>query len=243
MQTTNQDKKLSERRIKASQENGKKSRGPVTPEGKARSSQNARKHGCLAAIITFTPEDEVAFNQIRNLYVQRFEPRDQAEHDLVEQIVYCNYQMREAWAQQAALIGLQVSMDKEKIDMEWTAPSELDRRSLALVESLKESNTIALLQRYSRALANQSERAAKMLLELKKHRLPPALTPTRPEAEAQLRNEPADEPQPSSVEPFDYENGDPVEAPISYFQGSTRQFRLHTPRQSPQPAPLLAMAA
>ena len=67
-------KPASERQIQASRANGAKSKGPVTPEGKARSSQNARKHGCLAAIVTFTPEDEKAFNQIHHLYIERFEP-------------------------------------------------------------------------------------------------------------------------------------------------------------------------
>ena len=254
--TTNTDgkkgkKPSSPRQIQASRANGAKSHGPVTPEGKARSSQNARKHGCLAAIITFTPEDERAFNQIHDLYVQRFEPRDQTEHDLVEQIVYCNYQMRQAWAEQASLIGLQVAMDREKVGMEWTAPTELDRRSLALVESLKESNAISLLQRYERSLSNQAERATKMLMELKKHRLPPALVPGPAEPSNSLPNEPEPDSghpeigEQTTAETGSQPAGSAQACPVyAYLSPEIRGVRFVRVKHATEPPPpLMAMAA
>ena len=90
--TTNK-KQSSQRRIEASRANGKKSRGPVTEEGKARSSQNARKHSVLATHICLTAAGEEIFNRILEQYVNRFQPRDQCEYDLVEKIVYYEYQM------------------------------------------------------------------------------------------------------------------------------------------------------
>ncbi|MFB3918407.1 MAG: hypothetical protein ACE14M_16885, partial [Terriglobales bacterium] len=45
-------------RAGAARENGRKSRGPITSEGKARSSQNALKHGLTARRVTINSEED-----------------------------------------------------------------------------------------------------------------------------------------------------------------------------------------
>src|SRR5215472_12519925 len=54
---------ISEKRLAANRANAQKSTGPRSPEGKARSSQNARKHGFTAStfsIIRVEDVDEIA---------------------------------------------------------------------------------------------------------------------------------------------------------------------------------------
>ena len=180
-------KTTSRRRQEASRRNGALSQGPVTSEGKARSSRNALKHGCLATLLTFTPEDAQIFAGIHTEYVARFEPRDQVEYDLVEEIVRDKWQMRQSWIYERALQGLQAIQDAEKTDRAWKTLGEHERQALALRSSLDQSTTIPNVQRYGRSLALQAERAMKLLMELKKQPLPP-----------ELRNEPSPIPEHTS---------------------------------------------
>src|ERR1035438_7662813 len=57
------DPLLSPRRLAANRANAAKSTGPITPEGKARSAQNSRKHGFTAstfAVVRLEELDETA---------------------------------------------------------------------------------------------------------------------------------------------------------------------------------------
>ena len=172
-ETKKTKKQSSQRRIESSRANGRKSKGPTTPEGLARSSQNARKHGVLSTLITLTPEDEQIFNLIFEQYANRFQPRDQAEYDIVEEITFYKFQMRQCWIEQASAMKLQIVKDRDIVDAEWSGASEHERRVLALAASIKDGNTIVLLQRYARTLSTQAERAMKTLADLQKQRIPP----------------------------------------------------------------------
>jgi hypothetical protein len=198
METT---KITSPRRQEASRRNGALSKGPVTPEGKARSSRNAVTHGCLATLLTFDPGEAEIFNCILAEYSARFEPRDQVEHDLVEEIVRAKWQMRQVWAYESSTLALQMIQDSCNVARDWKSLGEQDRRTLAFTASIKDNNTIPNLQRYNRSLALQAERAMKMLMELKGQRLPPAEEPADDPADQPVNSTERKEPSPISAHP------------------------------------------
>src|SRR5437764_9026277 len=60
--------------------NGAKSQGPKTPEGKARSSMNAFKHGRYANnAVVLSNEDRGAFDDLVQAYPNRIHPNDPVE--------------------------------------------------------------------------------------------------------------------------------------------------------------------
>ena len=67
--------------------NGAKSKGPVTEEGKSRSSKNAIKHNLTARTFLLTNEDLPEAQAMIDEYIRRFRPADRVESDLVLSMV------------------------------------------------------------------------------------------------------------------------------------------------------------
>jgi hypothetical protein len=83
---------VSSARAEASRRNGARSRGPKTPEGKARSAQNALKHGMRAQKYVVLPEeDAAAFAALEAALTLELAPQDVLQRILVGRIA------RAAW--------------------------------------------------------------------------------------------------------------------------------------------------
>jgi hypothetical protein len=61
-------------RAEAARENGRKSRGPITPEGKARSSQNALKHGLSSRRVVIGEEQQEEWLELRDACRETLKP-------------------------------------------------------------------------------------------------------------------------------------------------------------------------
>jgi len=74
--------RLSHRQREAARRNGARSRGPKTPEGKARSAMNGFKHGRYAKLAcVLRGENKGAFHDLLQSLIRRLQPVDEAELD------------------------------------------------------------------------------------------------------------------------------------------------------------------
>ncbi len=91
---------VSKRRLAANRQNARKSTGPKTPTGKARSARNSIKHGLLSADVVVATGDGAErpqdFHALLDRLVQQFDPRDAIEHALVERVAACFWRLRRA---------------------------------------------------------------------------------------------------------------------------------------------------
>src|SRR2546421_6905499 len=78
--------------------NGVKSRGPKTPEGRRRSSRNARKHGLRSKTLTSDPESAAALRAQVAADVADLCPASPAELSFVEQMAEAKIRQEYAWA-------------------------------------------------------------------------------------------------------------------------------------------------
>jgi hypothetical protein len=72
------------------------SRGPVTQEGKARSSQNALKHGLRSQkALVIDPNEQEEYNKFRSDMFDAIDPQDYAQSALADRVVQNAWRLRQ----------------------------------------------------------------------------------------------------------------------------------------------------
>ena len=97
----------SEKRAAANRANAAKSTGPRTPEGKARSSQNALKHGFSTGAFTVVRiEDRASLEALRAEAIDAYQPVNSQELIAVERIALAQHALFRCAALEAGLCSL-----------------------------------------------------------------------------------------------------------------------------------------
>ena len=81
------------------------STGPRTPVGKARSSQNARKHGLSAREVRIAQDEREEFDDFLACFLDDLQPQGMLEQDLFNQLVHAAWNLRRYEAHQDPLNG------------------------------------------------------------------------------------------------------------------------------------------
>jgi hypothetical protein len=205
----------SKRKIESSRANGAKSKGPKTPEGKRRSSYNAVRHGLLADCVVLASEDHANFEALVQQFVARFEPLDDVEFGMVEEMASTTWRMRRGWAAETELMDQAI--------LRHTGPRPL----AAAFTELAAAPALALLHRYETRLSRMYHRALHNLLTLreKKAQL------------QQLKTDPPAESEEFQTNPIPIRNGPNTGPAMAEIQPSTaipdRQDPENVPRRPP----------
>ena len=138
----------SEKQIAANRANAKRSTGPNTSGGKARSRMNAWKHGLRAETVVIAGEDAKDLQAIERELWEEHQPEPGMESLLVERLAHYAWRMRRAVVFEAALLE--------------EGPSFL--------EGYGNGNALSTLLRYEMAMANASYRTLQQVLFLQDRR-------------------------------------------------------------------------
>jgi hypothetical protein len=182
---------LNAARAEASRRNGAKSRGPKTPEGKARSAQNALRHRFRAQkFLLLADEDGVAFAAFEAALLEELAPAGTLQSVLAQRLVVAAWRLNRADRMERDLLdeesgpdgdlGLALTRDGHGARV---VPTLLRYRGAAMAEFLRLLRTLEALQ---------ARAPARAVLDEATEPTPPMPNPDEPE----LRGNPCDSGRP-----------------------------------------------
>jgi hypothetical protein len=161
---------ISEARLAANRENAQKSRGPVTPEGKAISCLNAVKHGLTGATVLFVSEDEAQrYSQHVSDYNLQFKAVSREERALVQSIADVAWRLASIPVMEFAIVALASTEIIDADPARWSQPEH--QTTLALEARRSHEKELRNLQLQENRLARRLERETTQLRSLQTSRL------------------------------------------------------------------------
>ena len=155
---------------KANRQNAKKSTGPRTEEGKARSSQNGLKHGLLARDAVMADEDPVEYDRQLQLLEENIFPKNAIEFALVRQIADAEWRLRRLSRIEAGLVSHQhayTNRDTRKWAPDTILPDRDGENQLLGKSMADRTQALANLARYHTHMSRNQLRALNMIGKLR----------------------------------------------------------------------------
>jgi hypothetical protein len=199
-----------DKQSEASKINGAKSNGPKSDAGKAKSAQNGNRHNLTGAqIIVLSTENPVEYLEHELSYLERFQPIDGVERDLVRKLIAASWREKRMDAMESQLLELEIDRQRPQVASRFEMIGGETRQTLAFLGTSDTAEAIARLTRYQAAARRSYNSAFKALRELQGDRFnnnpaaapaPPAgkTTPAAGDSERRVDRQPAG-PSPTSV--------------------------------------------
>ena len=162
-----------ERQRETARDNGAKSLGPVTAEGKQRVSQNAIKHGLstrslLTPDILLPGESPDRFRHLNTDILERLVPADELELAFAETFIMARWRQRRSWDLEATNFNAEIATQ--------TAASQTDTPPIAAAKAWnalsERSDGFRLLHRYESRHRRDMSRAIRDLDYARNMKLP-----------------------------------------------------------------------
>jgi hypothetical protein len=158
----------SDKQRAASRANGAKSKGPVSVEGRARSSQNSLRHGLSSKIVVLPHENRDAFEAVRDSYMDDFQPANQSQHDLVETMAAARWRLNRLVETEAKIIEKEMLLHDDDMEKEFADMIQVEKLAWTIDHLANQTKTLQLLIRYEGSLNRSYERAYKQLQQMQK---------------------------------------------------------------------------
>ena len=160
-----------ERQSESARITGAKSHGPISAEGKEKSSRNSLRHGCTAShTLLLACEDSGDLDRMLEKYNAMYKPTTLEEQDLVAEMCSARWRIRRATGIETALIDCEMVTEEPKLKQKFATVDTGMVLSAAFRSLADESHSMDLLTRYESRLRRIHKQAHAMLLRLRQER-------------------------------------------------------------------------
>jgi hypothetical protein len=163
----------SKNRIEAGRRNGALGKGKKSEESRMKCAMNSVRHGLTATALVLSNESKEGFESLRKAYYDRFQPADEVESDVVDDMVGARWRLRRAWSLETETIDIRQDRMQQipPGEREYIGePAEVVRIMLAFEKEANDSNTLHLCARYETRLYRNFGRASAELRRLQEER-------------------------------------------------------------------------
>ncbi|HEY3742988.1 MAG TPA: hypothetical protein VGL53_24245 [Bryobacteraceae bacterium] len=161
-----------EKRAMQARINGAKSKGPITPDGLAKSSKNAIRHGLTANEHTLL-EAEFAdeYEEVYNAFIADLRPATKAELRLVEKIANIDWRAERLVMMETCVLNLETDLNGMQILERFERIDGIGLVVEAWKHSMSASHCLELLRRYMGTLQNEFNALLSNYFKLEARRL------------------------------------------------------------------------
>jgi hypothetical protein len=156
------------RKLESCHQNGAKSHGPVTPEGKERSAMNGLRHGFAASRVVLATEDHDQFDAMRDAFIEKHHPADEVESSLVDEMVVANWRLQRMWAAESSLFDHKIQALSGATSGPSAEPDPAALFGTAFEAFAGGADALKLMMRYETNCRWQYDRALRSLQSLRK---------------------------------------------------------------------------
>ena len=136
------------KRKKIARENGAKAAGTKTPEGIQKSAMNAVRHGLTGKTLVLCNESQAQFEALTQRYIRKFQPQDEVDMELIEDLVAARWRLQRVRLMQAAALDLEMDRQADEIEASFVNIDEPTRTTLAFAKLANTEKSLELFHRY-----------------------------------------------------------------------------------------------
>ncbi|MFN7935170.1 MAG: hypothetical protein U0R19_17700 [Bryobacteraceae bacterium] len=148
----------------SSRRNGAASSGPKSREGRARSSQNATKHGLYSPRTVLANESQEAFDRLHQAYLYEWNPQGQSELDLVQDLTVYRWKLMRVRNLEDAAHDSEMFLQQEDYDLCYEKHDPAIRHHDA--ENALHNTSPGLLEFYGRSMARLQRLITRVMNDL-----------------------------------------------------------------------------